>query len=183
MGDREELISKLDNVRNSYYLTLIFSGLLQSNDVITLLEGESIKIAYNGKEINLTVGNISEQFSNERYHDKTILALQKFGTKGFINETWKIIETYCEDNALTDLLENQPWYWFGYMIRCALAHNDRFRIRMKKETEKEVLPIKWKGKIIVKEMHDEPLTSDFFSPIDAFDLHEEIKSFVSQHIS
>lgn len=176
---KNELLCQLNTIRNNFYLTLIAGGLFGLKEIYPYIKGIAVKISDKDKTHTFTLSKIEEQFENENFKKTVITEFEKMGLKAFITETFKVIETYCEDTTQHDLFKQQDWYHFAKQIRNALSHNDRFYFKDIKKPNK-LFPIKWKNKIITIDMNNQPLTSDFFSYMDAIELHQEMKLFVEK---
>jgi hypothetical protein len=103
----------------------------------------------------------------------------KMGLRAFIKESFELIKNYTDLTNQSQKFQNQKWFHFARIIRNCLSHNFYFKFNTK---DKKILPVSFKNKIITIDMDNTPLTKSLLSPVDAWDLFNEMKLFIEIYL-
>jgi len=174
--NKTEMLSQLENAKNNYILGLAACSLFTNEKSYSILEESHCE--FSGYRIDF------HQVSNmlKTAHDKDVACKEfvKMSLRALIKEAFELVRTYCKDTSQIDVLRRQAWYQFARLIRNCLSHNFQFVF---KNSDRQLLPVAWRGKEIKRDMENTFLELSFFGYKETWELFRDMNDFAKTLIS
>ena len=171
MTTRPEVLGQLANAKNNYVLGLSALALFATPDAHKILECQ-----------HASFGTYSVDFRQValllRVDADREVAVKEFANmllRALVKEGFELIKTYAEESGQSQVLKRQEWYQFARLIRNCLAHDFRFSFGRHDES---VLPVSWRSRTILANMHGQQLPLEFFGYVQAWELFRDFQTFV-----
>jgi len=173
---KNELISQLENAKNTYILGLAAISLFSNEKVYPILDESHAKFGTYTVEFK-QVKNLLTKPTDLGIAVKEFLTSQ---IRALIKESFELIKNYCDQTNQISKFKAKPWYQFARMIRNCLSHNFKFEFR---DYDKRLLPVSWKGKTIDVSMDGSHLELKFFGYVESWETFMEYQTFVNNELT
>ncbi|MBI2872428.1 MAG: hypothetical protein HYY00_04470 [Chloroflexi bacterium] len=178
-------------IRSNYVLGLISWALLRYVPESTLQEFDVVLLADSNLVHRVRPHKAPPEFTGGEAikvtwlegsaGDKTRGATDQFlksVVRQFNIDLYEIVRLYCDRNALTALMFQQPWAAFLRLVRSSFVHTDAYWDFT--GGGKNLVPATWHGKTITKDMEVTPVKVDFYGYFDSWKMWEDVYQFASQ---
>lgn len=166
---------KLHNIRGFYMVGFAGFVLLNHKDSPKVLR--NVDITLGGVKIDFK--RIAEMLENE--DDKKWILKQYHGIfiRFVSRESFEMIKDYCKRTNQMKKLNSQKWYHFARLIRNSMAHNFKWTFS---QSDKSILPLKWRSRTISRNLEGHELTQKYFSLAHAWNLNNDMQIFVKKEL-
>jgi len=173
---KAELISQLENAKNTYILGLAAISLFSNDKSYPILEESHASFG----TYNIDFVQVRNLLSIKNDRDIAIKEYLTSHIRALIKESFELIKNYCEENNQENIFKSESWYQFARMIRNCLSHNYKFEFN---GYDRSILPVSWKSKTIDISMDGSHLKLEFFGYVETWELFNEYQNFVMNRLS
>lgn len=173
---KSELVSQLENAKNSYILGMAAISLFGSPEAYPILEGNHAAFG----QYTVNFDQVTRLLRNAKDRDIAIREFLTSQIRALIKESFELIKDYCDDTGQSQVLKAESWYQFARMIRNCLSHNFRFEFN---NYDKTLLPVSWGARTIEEGMDGAPLELKFFGYVESWELFSEFQELVRNRLA
>jgi len=168
---KTELLSQLENAKNNFILVLASTSLFSNEKTYPILDESNCKFGTYSIEFK-QVANMMKKESDRKIACKEFVNM---GLRILIKETFELIKDYSKETRQERIFKSQNCYQFARIIRNCLSHNFKFQFN---KCDKTLLPLSWNNKTIDSSLDSTHLQLSFFGYVEAWELFDELHSFV-----
>ena len=124
--------------------------------------------------------NVNKLIGNDRSLRIATEELYSSAHRSAIKDLFPMVKKYCHDSGQLDILKEQNWFEFWWVLRNCWSHDMTFNFN---PAEMKRLPIRWLNISITKELNGRPLTHGQCSYEHLRLLIETARAFIHENLA
>ena len=164
--NKVDLLSQLENAKNSYVLGLAAMSLFSEDQSYDHLDKSKCK--FGSYEIDFS--QVAALLRCKQDRDLALKEYLKVHLRALIKESFELLLDYCKNSDQENSLKKKDWYQFSRLIRNCISHNFKFEFN---DYDKTKLPVTWNDFTIDLKMDSQPLELKFFGYIQVWELFDQ----------